>query len=128
MHLPHHRRSRTLRDHLCRALANALAFGIGLEAVVLATAGAQVPGQAESGTAAWSQQEQPPAAVARLLRRYDCSTVGFGDSEIPRSALIRDAAGRLRMVSFDRGWAVHTGDGRAVLVAVCLEPGPGAAS
>jgi hypothetical protein len=32
------------------------------------------------------------------------------------------------MVSFDRGWAVHTGDGKAILVAVCLQPGPRAGS
>ena len=39
MHLPHHRRSRSLGDHLFRGLANAFATGIALEAFILAAAG-----------------------------------------------------------------------------------------
>lgn len=64
------------------------------------------------------------AAEARLLERHDCSVSGFADAT-PASAIVRSAAGRLRHVSFDRGWEVYTRHGRAQLVAVCLAEAPG---
>jgi hypothetical protein len=121
MHLPHHRRSRSLRDHLFRGLANALAMGIVLEAIILATAGTGVP-PSGSGNAAWSQVDQAGGPEARLMQKYDCSTIGYDDSVAPRSAIVRSPTGRLRVVSFARGWSVYTAHGPATLVAVCLEP------
>lgn len=122
MHLPHHRRSRSLGDHVFRGLANALATGIVLEAVILATAGTHGVPTTGSGSAAWSQVDQPGAPEARLMRRYDCSTTGYDDSVTPQSAIVRSPAGRVRMVSFEEGWSVYTGHSPATLVAVCLEP------
>jgi hypothetical protein len=56
------------------------------------------------------------------MRRHDCSTLGFDDGTTPRSALVREPDGRLRMVTFEEGWAVHTARGSTVLVAVCRRP------
>jgi enoyl-CoA hydratase/carnithine racemase len=47
---------------------------------------------------------------------------GFGDGSTPRSAIIRNARGGLRVVSFDRGWRIYTGKHPHALVAVCLDP------
>ena len=48
---------------------------------------------------------------------------GYPESVIPQSAIVRDAAGRLRVVSFAEGWQVFTSDhATKTLVAVCLEP------
>jgi len=69
MHLPHHRRSRSLGDHLLRGLANALAMGIVLEGVILATAGAHGLPATGSGNAVWSQVDQPSGPEARLMRK-----------------------------------------------------------
>ena len=75
MHLPHHRRSRSLGDHLFRGLANALATGIVLEARHparrLAPTVCRRPGR---GNAVWSQVDQPsgpdgPADCGSSARR-----------------------------------------------------------
>ena len=73
---------------------------------------------------------QPPAerlglsvqdeATSRLLERHHCSTTGFDPDVIPTTAVIRDDAGRTRVVSFDHGWAVFNNERPGVLVAVCL--------
>jgi hypothetical protein len=73
---------------------------------------------------------QPPADRAglavedrpthRLLERHRCSTTGFGPDVVPASAVIRDGKGRLRLVSFDRGWEVFSNERPGTLVAVCL--------
>ena len=119
MQLPHHRRSRSLGDHLFRGLANAFAMGIALEAVILATASTQaVP----TTGPAWSQVDQVRAPEARLMQKYDCSATGDAGSVTPQSAIVRSPAGRLRVVSFEKGWSVYTGHGSTTLVAVCLAP------
>ena len=122
MHVPHHRRSRSLGDHVFRGLANAITTGIVLEAVVLATAGTHSVPTTGSGNGTWSQVDQPSVPEARLMRNYDCSITGYGDSVTPQSAIVRGPAGRVRMVSFEKGWSVFTGHSTATLVAVCLEP------
>lgn len=61
-------------------------------------------------------------ATARLLDRNNCSTTGFEHDVIPATAVIRDQAGRTRLVSFDRGWAVFNRERPGQLVAVCLGP------
>ena len=73
---------------------------------------------------------QPPAehlglsvqdeATSRILERNNCSTTGFGPGVIPTSAVIRDAHGRTRLVSFDRGWAVFNNEQPGELIAVCI--------
>ena len=64
--------------------------------------------------------------VQGLMTQYRCSTTGFASGTIPASALIRTERGRVRMVSFDRGWAIHTGDRPGTLMAVCLGELPAA--
>jgi hypothetical protein len=121
MHLPHHRRSRSLGDHLFRGLANAFAMGIALEAVILATASGGGP-PAESGQSAWARVDQPSGPEARLMQEHNCSSTGYDDSATPQSAILRSPAGRLRIVSFEEGWSVYTQRGPTTLVAVCLDP------
>lgn len=97
-------------------------LGIGLEATILAVAGAH-DGSPDDSAAAWSQLEQPRPAETRMMERYDCSNEGYTESVIPQSAIVRDAAGRLRVVSFTEGWQVYTSDhATKTLIAVCLEP------
>ncbi|MCW2796780.1 hypothetical protein [Nocardioides sp.] len=76
---------------------------------------------------------RPPAAVnvdaytqvvARKMAEHHCSATGFGAEQVPGSALVRTAQGKLRMVSFDEGWAIFTGDAPGTLVAVCLDEAP----
>ncbi len=121
MQLPHHRRSRSLGDHLLRGLARAFAAGIGMEAFILAAAGMPST-HTDSGATTWSRVDQVSPPELRLMRKYDCSTTGYGDSTVPRSAIVRSDAGKLRVVSFDKGWDVYTSDSPATLIAVCLEP------
>ena len=122
MQLRHHRQSRTLGDHLFRALAKAFAIGIVLEAAILATAGTHGVPTSGSGNAAWSQVEQPRSPEAVLMQKYDCSTTGYGHSVTPRSAIVKNPAGEVKVVSFDKGWSVYTGHSTSTLVAVCLAP------
>ncbi len=63
-------------------------------------------------------------AVHRVMRRHHCSTTGFGANAEPLTALIRTEQGRLRVVTFEEGWAVYTGNGPGALVAVCLDDAP----
>jgi hypothetical protein len=60
------------------------------------------------------------ARVNRFMERYDCSATGFGPEIIPRSSLVH-VNGRMKRVSFDKGWAVFTGDEPGTLMAVCLK-------
>lgn len=72
---------------------------------------------------------QPPAEelglsatpMDRLLERHRCSVTGFAADVVPGSAVIVDAVGETRLVSFDHGWAVFNGDRPGRLVAVCLD-------
>jgi hypothetical protein len=65
--------------------------------------------------------QSPSPAQLELMKRFDCSSDGFGDGSQPRSAIIRDG-GDLRVVSFDRGWQVYTGARPRALVAICHAP------
>lgn len=66
----------------------------------------------------------PVAPVASqletLMADHRCSTTGLPDGTIPAAALLRTPSGRLRVVSFARGWAAHEGVQPGELVAVCL--------
>lgn len=62
--------------------------------------------------------------VQRVMAKNRCSTSGFGPDTVPTSALVTDRLGKLRMVSFDRGWDVFTGHRPGTLVAVCLAQKP----
>jgi hypothetical protein len=85
-----------------------------------------------AGMGAMSVLAQPPQAPAelglsarpmdRMLERNNCSLTGFPPDVIPASAVVREADGRARLVSFDLGWAVFNRERPGELVAVCLGP------
>jgi hypothetical protein len=56
------------------------------------------------------------------MQRFDCSPDGFGDGSTPQSAIVRSERGGLRVVSFERGWEIYTGERPHALVAVCHAP------
>ena len=115
-------RPRPLRHLLVNAAGVTLvAAGV---ATVLLPDGLDVT-DADGATApAVQAQLQTPAdaRVQSLMHRFDCSTQGFGDQQIPRSSIIRRVDGRVAVVSFDRGWKAFKSDGADSLVAVCLRP------
>jgi hypothetical protein len=63
--------------------------------------------------------------VHAAMERHHCSTTGFGAHSVPTTALIRTGNGRLRVVTFVKGWAVHSGERPGTLVAVCLDDAAG---
>ena len=52
---------------------------------------------------------------------HRCSSSGFGSEKIAASALIRNAQGEVRQVSFEVGWAVYSGKRPGTLISVCLD-------
>jgi hypothetical protein len=87
-------------------------------ALVLALGlGVSVTERADQSSAPSTEVES--ARANRFMERYECSATGFGSDVIPNSALISHE-GRVKRVSFDRGWAVFTGDRPGTLMAVCL--------
>lgn len=62
-----------------------------------------------------------------LMEQNRCSVTGFDRDVIPSSAIVRTPGGSTELVSFDRGWAVFSGEAAGELVAVCLGPKPGVA-
>ncbi|MFC4785562.1 hypothetical protein ACT8ZV_13865 [Nocardioides sp. MAHUQ-72] len=119
---PRRRPPRRLRDHLVQAA------GVTVVAAAVATAllpgGLDVTGMSDtSDPTSQTRVETPETAQVRsLMARYDCSTEGFGQTAIPRSAIIRRPQGTIELVSFDRGWQVFKDHGPTSLVAVCLRP------
>ena len=59
--------------------------------------------------------------VQQAVADHHCSYSGFGTGTIPSSALIRNARGELRVVSFDVGWDVYNKKKPGTLIAVCLD-------
>ena len=113
----------TLRHHLVQA-AGVTVIG-SLVAMALLPSGFDIADMDVSGDRAAARSHLQTPADAHLeavMERYRCSTEGFEHSEVPGSAIIRRAQGRLAVVSFDRGWEVFRDDGPESLVAVCLRP------
>ena len=59
--------------------------------------------------------------VQQAVADHHCSYSGFGSGTIPSSALIRNARGELRVVTFDVGWDVYNKKLPGTLIAVCLD-------
>jgi hypothetical protein len=59
--------------------------------------------------------------IASAVTDHRCSSSGLGSEEVASSALIRDAQGEVRQVSFEVGWAVYSGTRPGTLIAVCLD-------
>ena len=96
----------SLTKAVLAGLALALAFGLG----------ASLTDRADQS--AGPSAEVSDSRVTRLMNQYGCSETGFGDDAIPNSALIH-LDGKVERVSFDRGWAVFTGEEPGTLMAVC---------
>lgn len=96
-----------LAKALLTGLALALALGFGVS----------MTDRADRSSAPSVNPES--SRTARMMERFECSQTGFGSGVIPNSALIH-LDGRVKRVSFDRGWAVFTGDKPGTLMAVCL--------
>lgn len=80
---------------------------------VIAATGTKADSDSEASAAGFSRLDQRPG------HRDRCAASGLATvSDVPQ-ALIRDARGRLRLVSFERGWEIFTGERRGTLVAVC---------
>ncbi len=59
--------------------------------------------------------------VQQAVADHHCSYAGFGDGALPASALIRNARGELRRVTFEVGWDVYNGSKPGTLIAVCRD-------
>jgi hypothetical protein len=114
------RAGRSMRAHIVRATVRTVARTV-VAGVVLVGLANVAPPAAEIPTGPFATGAPRPAQMD-LMRRFDCSPDGFGDGSTPRSAIIRADGGRLRVVSFDRGWQVYTGSRPHALVAICLDP------
>ena len=115
-------RPRTLR-HLLANAAGVTLVAAGVATVLLPDGPAVTDTDGAAAPVVQGRLQAPADTRLRaLMRRFDCSSEGFGDRQIPRSSIIRRADGRLAVVSFDRGWKVFERDGGESLVAVCLEP------
>ena len=57
----------------------------------------------------------------RAVADHRCSHTGFGTGAVPSSALIRNAQGQVRQVTFEVGWDVYNGKRPGTLIAVCLD-------
>lgn len=89
-----------------------------LTLVVLGGMRAAYPQAGPSDTADIDPAQQ---LIAQAVTDHQCSYSGFGNDQIPASALIRNAQGEVRQVSFDVGWAVYNGKRPGTLIAVCLD-------
>lgn len=57
-----------------------------------------------------------------MMEQNRCSFTGFDRDVIPSKAIVRMPDGATELVTFDRGWAVFSGQVAGELVAVCLGP------
>ncbi len=89
---------------------------IGLSLALALGLGSSMTDSADQSSS--PRTEVSDGRVTRLMDRFACSQTGFGADVIPNSALI-NLAGQVKRVSFDRGWAVFTGDEPGTLMAVC---------
>ena len=56
--------------------------------------------------------------IKALNREYDCSFDGLAPGVEPARAVVR-VDGRVRLATFDEGWAMHLGQTPGTLVSVC---------
>ncbi|MDN4171998.1 hypothetical protein QWY28_03490 [Nocardioides sp. SOB77] len=118
----------TTRRGPSRAQVSSLLLAVKAAVLASVLALTVTTGMAASGST--TPDARPPAmamdystqAVQRVMAEHNCSSTGFAPGTQPDSALVRTTGGRLRIVSFDRGWDVFTGRRPGLLVAVCLDP------
>ena len=115
----------TLARLLTQAVLTTLAITSGGGLLVMGSAVVADAPERRSPVRSAPVSEPVATPESRMIKRYDCSTSGFGPDADPQSALVRNQHGRVRVVSFDEGWAVHTaGNDDATLVAFCLADPP----
>lgn len=115
-------RTRTLR-HLVVDAVGVTVVAAGVAAALLPQGlDATFTGDATRPAVHAQQQTPVDAREQALMKRFHCSSEGFGKRQIPRSSIIRRADGHVAVVSFDRGWKVFKSHGAETLVAVCLAP------
>ncbi len=102
------------RVSLGLSIAKALLIGVALSLAL--GLGLSVTDRADRSSA--PSIDPQSSRAARLMDRFECSETGFGSEVIPHSALI-NLDGKVLRVSFDRGWAVFTGEKPGTLMAVC---------
>ena len=72
-------------------------------------------------TGADSETDAYQRVVDRAVSDHRCSHAGFGSGKVPSSALIRNARGEVRQVTFEVGWDIYNGKRPGTLIAVCLD-------
>jgi hypothetical protein len=110
---------RSLDSHLGRAGVRTLARTAVAAAVLISLANVAPATRLPAGP---FETRPVSPSQAQLMQRFDCSPDGFGDGSTPRSAIVRSERGGLRVVSFERGWEIYTGERPHALVAVCHAP------
>lgn len=106
------------------ALGLAIAAGLLVSGVLLRTGVASSLGVRVAADGARNATIAAPdpqvTHTENLMGRFGCSTTGLGHT-IPAHAIVRTSAtGKVRLVSFSRGWAAYQGQVPGVeLVAVC---------
>jgi hypothetical protein len=100
------------------ATVKGAAFGGLLTVVVAGGPHANAP-SAHPGFTAEADAYQ--RVVQRAVADHHCSYTGLGDQGVPASALIRNARGELRQVTFEVGWDVYNNRLPGTLIAVCLD-------
>lgn len=88
-------------------------LGLGALSVV-------APPQAPTGGA--DQVGLASTPLNAMMERNRCSFTGFDREVIPSMAIVRTPEGETRLVSFDDGWEVFSGEVAGELIAVCLGP------
>ena len=101
-------RPSTMKAMLLGALL-ALIATIGIVAATKAASSSRP----DVNAAGFSRLDHRPAHQNR------CASSGLATVSKGPQALIRTPRGRLRLVSFERGWAIFTGERPGTLVAVC---------
>lgn len=110
--LPSHRFKIVVQAIRSASTAGALTLLVGFGAVnVISTPQPSAPAEQ------LGMQSGPLDDMMQLNR---CSFTGFDRDVIPSKAIVRTPEGQTELVSFDRGWAVFSGDVAGELVAVCL--------
>lgn len=122
---PRHRPRPTLGRVVRTAVTRAVVLTVATGGFAVAAGGSGLLGATDDSPAAatagrlLARPAVGDARVHRISERLGCSTEGLAPGVIPGHALLRDGAGRVRVTTFDRGWAAYAGERPGTLVAVC---------
>jgi hypothetical protein len=106
------------------AVTRAVVLTVATGGLAVTAGGSGLLGPDDSPAATTSARLPTGPAVGetrrhRLSERLGCSTEGLAPGVVPGHALLRDADGRVRVTTFERGWAAYAGERPGTLVAVC---------